>query len=89
MDAFNYLSYSFDSEADSEENLTSCDDSDYSSLDSDVEDICDTETIAPDGINYSSVNGEIYTTLIPTQLVNYLPATVFCMAISWLVSNLA
>ena len=48
----------FDSAADSEENLTSCDDSDYSSLDSDVEDISDTETIIPDGINYSSVNGQ-------------------------------
>ena len=48
----------FDSEADSEEKLTSCDDSDYSSLDSDVEDISDTETIIPDGINYSSVNGQ-------------------------------
>ena len=52
----NYLP--FDSAADSEENLTSCDDSDYSSLDSDVEDISDTETIIPDGINYSSVNGQ-------------------------------
>ena len=79
----------FDSAADSEENLTSCDDSDYSSLDSDVEDISDCETITPDGINYSSVNGEIYTTPIPTHLVNYLPATVFCILIIWLVSNLA
>ena len=48
----------FGSAADSEENLTSCDDSDYSSLDSDEDDISDTETIIPDGINYSSVNGQ-------------------------------
>ena len=49
----------FDSAADTEENLTSCDDSDYSSLDSDVEDdISDTETITPDGINWCSVNGQ-------------------------------
>ena len=57
--------------------------------DSDEDDISDTETITPDGINYSSVNGEIYTTLVPTHLVNYLPATVFRIATSWLVSNLA
>ena len=69
--------------------MTSCDDSDYSSLDSDEDDISDTETITPDGINYSSVNGEIYTTLVPTHLVNYLPAIAFCVAISWLVFNLA
>ena len=79
----------FDSAADSEENLTSCDDSDYSSLDSDEDDISDTETITPDGINYSSINGEVYTPLVPTHLVNYLPATAFRMAISWLVSNRA
>ena len=44
----------FGSAADSEEKLTSCDDSDYSSLDSDVEDISDTDTITPDCINYSA-----------------------------------
>ena len=69
--------------------MTSCDDSDYSSLDSDEDDINDTETITPDGINYSSVNGKVYTPLVPTHLVNYLLATTFHMAISRLVSNLA
>ena len=69
--------------------MTSCDDSDYSSLDSDEDDISDCETITPDGINYSSVNGEINTTLVPTHLVDYLQAAVFHVAISWLVSNLA
>ena len=71
----------FDSAADSEENLTSCDDSDYSSLDSDVEDISDTETIIPDGINYSSINGQsnASTSTKPQNSHNTVPINTFLL----------
>ena len=73
----------FGSAADSEEKLTSCDDSDYSSLDSDVEDISDTETIIPDGINYSSVNGQsnAITSTKTRNSHNTVPSILFCFFI--------